>query len=150
MNATHAKPANPFVAYGNGTHDLGLKKPCGCGSEKKFKACCYSTPQKGWGWVALFAKNMQLVPTFANELPGVDESFKDVPFVLVISTYEEGVKWLAENGVSKASPIYLVRLAMDDLLTHIENQFEKGQRVIVVVPPEVSGEAEGAMHDLTV
>ena len=121
------------------TVNLGLKEPCPCESGKKFKACCYRIPRKGWGWVAI---NQQYQP-IAARIPDTG----DIPVVLVHATYRWGMDYIMAVDMPRKvkSGIYLVRWALGDLLDHVNRAFRKGTRLYVVVPPEIDDDGQGCV-----
>lgn len=156
MNVTHAKPANQFsqVQLKGQTVNLGLKLPCQCGSEVKFKACCYAKATKDWAWVLLTADKLELV-TASGQFEGLD-NFGD-PLVFAHPTYKDASEFAANMKIEAQTgkPIIIVRWNLEDLNAVIANTFPPGQRVMVSCGPGVSdmelyciGEAlEPAMAD---
>lgn len=158
IHATHAKspshatpcsesiPGHPNCRV---THDtpfnVGFKTPCQCNSGKKFKHCCFARPSIGWAWVLLSSKDY--VPV-ALDLRDTGEF--DAPAILLHPTYQEADTYVRESGIETTlkQKILIVRLAIEDLLVHIEKQFENTEKLYVIVPEGCTEDGKGAVYQV--
>ena len=143
MIATHAKKTEQSTMLGNTTINLGMKHPCACNSGKKFKHCCYEKPTKGWGWVVLGAQD--LVP-IALKKPEISE----LPIIIAHPSYKKATEYVELSGMKGqvGGEVFIVRMNIKDVITHIEMQFPKGDPLLIVMAEEITPDGEGQVIEV--
>jgi len=137
-----AKRPSIAAEWSGKTVDLGLRKPCRCGSGKKFKACCMSREELGKGWILLDAESrMPLGFDFSH----VSDIYKDAFAILVFETYEKADNYVRTQDMVRntAGKLACVRILVEGLASHIEQTFPADSPLLLVLPFGVSNDPAG-------
>jgi len=91
-------PENPYLKKERPKGKLGPNSPCGCGSAKKFKKCCFEKPEElrtSWDFLSIRERNLGFIDGVAIVL-GLSEE----------KTWEDVRRELSDEQVKKINEIF--------------------------------------------